>query len=173
VALGEDGHVATDAFENTSMEGVYALGDVNGKRALTPVAVAAGRALAERLFGGQADSHLDYENIPSVVFSHPPVASVGLSETQARAQYGEAVHVHMASFVPMLHMLAGRGRRTLMKMVTIGDEERVAGLHGIGPSMDEMLQGFAVALRMGATRSDFLRTVAIHPTAAEEFVLMP
>lgn len=173
VALGEDGHVATDAFENTSMEGVYALGDVNGKRALTPVAVAAGRALAERLFGGQADSHLDYENIPSVVFSHPPVASVGLSETQARAQYGEAVHVHMASFVPMLHMLAGRGRRTLMKMVTIGDEERVAGLHGIGPSMDEVLQGFAVALRMGATRSDFLRTVAIHPTAAEEFVLMP
>ncbi|HEX6612626.1 MAG TPA: glutathione-disulfide reductase [Rhodanobacteraceae bacterium] len=173
IALGEDGHIATDAFENTSVEGVYALGDINGKRALTPVAIAAGRALAERLFGGQPESRLDYENIPSVVFSHPPVASVGLSEAQARARYGEAVHVHMASFVPMLHMLAGRERRTLMKMVTTGDEERVVGLHGIGLAMDEMLQGFAVALRTGATRTDFLRTVAIHPTSAEEFVLMP
>jgi len=173
IALGEGDHVKTDAFENTSVEGVYAFGDVSGKRALTPVAVAAGRALAERLFGGQPDSHLDYENIPSVVFSHPPVASVGLSETQARAQYGAAVHVHMASFVPMLYMLAGRERGTLMKMVTVGDDERIVGLHGIGPGMDEMLQGFAVALRMGATRTDFLRTVAIHPTSAEEFVLMP
>jgi glutathione reductase (NADPH) len=174
IALGDDGHIATDRFENTSVEGVYALGDINGKRALTPVAVAAGRALAERLFGGQAGSHLDYENIPSVVFSHPPVASVGLSETHARLRHGDAVHVHMASFVPMLHMLAGRDRqRTLMKMVTVGDDERIVGLHGIGPGMDEMLQGFAVALRMGATRTDFLRTVAIHPTSAEEFVLMP
>ena len=173
VAVGKDGHVVTDAFERTNVEGVYALGDVSGKRALTPVAVAAGRALAERLFGGQPDSHLDYENIPSVVFSHPPVAGVGLSETEAHAQYGEAVHMHMASFVPMLYMLAGRERRTLMKMVTVGDEERIVGLHGIGSGMDEMLQGFAVALRMGATRTDFLRTVAIHPTSAEEFVLMP
>lgn len=173
VAVGAAGHVETDQFENSNVAGVYALGDVNGKRALTPVAVAAGRALAERLFGGRGDSHLDYENIPSVVFSHPPVGSVGLSETQARARHGEAVHVHMASFVPMLHMLAGHERRTLMKMVTVGEEERVVGLHGIGPGMDEMLQGFAVALRMGATRTDFLRTVAIHPTSAEEFVLMP
>ena len=173
IRLDPAGNVIADAFENTSTEGIYALGDVNGKRALTPVAIAAGRALAERLFGGQADSHLDYQNIPSVVFSHPPVASVGLSEAQARAQYGDAVHVHMASFVPMLYMLAGHERRTLMKMVTVGDEERVVGLHGIGPAMDEMLQGFAVALRMGATRTDFLRTVAIHPTSAEEFVLLP
>ena len=173
IALDRDGEIRTDAFENTSVAGVYALGDVNGKRALTPVAIAAGRALAERLFGGDPESHLDYENIPSVVFSHPPVASVGMSEVQARAQFGEAVHVHMASFVPMLYMLAGRERRTLMKMVTAGDEERVVGLHGIGAGMDEMLQGFAVALRMGATRTDFLRTVAIHPTSAEEFVLLP
>ena len=173
VALGDDGHVATDAGENTSVTGVYALGDINGKRALTPVAVAAGRALAERLFGGDADSHLDYENIPSVVFSHPPVASVGISEARARDEYGDAVRVHMASFVPMLHMLAGRERRTLMKMVTVGEAERIVGLHGIGPGMDEMLQGFAVALRMGATRTDFIKTVAIHPTSAEEFVLMP
>lgn len=173
VALGEDGHIATDAFENTNVDGVYAFGDINGKRALTPVAIAAGRALAERLFGGRSDSRLDYEYIPSVVFSHPPAASVGFSEAQARARFGEAVRVHMASFVPMLYMLAGRERRTLMKMVTVGSEERIVGLHGIGPGMDEMLQGFAVALRMGATRMDFLRTVAIHPTSAEEFVLMP
>ena len=173
IRLDPAGNVIADAFENTSTEGIYALGDVNGKRALTPVAIAAGRALAERLFGGQADSHLDYQNIPSVVFSHPPVASVGLSERQARAQHGDAVHVHMAAFVPMLHMLADDQRRTLMKMVTIGDDERIVGLHGIGTGMDEMLQGFAVALRMGATRTDFIKTVAIHPTAAEEFVLMP
>jgi glutathione reductase (NADPH) len=173
VQLDAAGHVATDKYENTSARGVYALGDVNGKRALTPVAIAAGRALAERLFGGDEDAHLDYGNIPSVVFSHPPVGSVGLSEAHARARHGDAVSVHMASFVPMLEMLAGHERRTRLKMVTIGTEERIVGLHGIGPGLDEMLQGFAVAVRMGATRKDFLRTVAIHPTSAEEFVLMP
>ena len=173
VRLDAEGHVATDPYENTSVPGVYALGDVNGKRALTPVAVAAGRALAERLFGGDEHSHLDYANIPSVVFSHPPVGSVGLSETHARARHGDAVRVHMASFVPMLERLADREHATRMKMVTLGDDERIVGLHGIGPGMDEMLQGFAVAVRMGATRTDFMRTVAIHPTSAEEFVLMP
>ncbi|MGH8211681.1 MAG: glutathione-disulfide reductase, partial [Rhodanobacteraceae bacterium] len=116
---------------------------------------------------------LDYANIPSVVFSHPPVGSVGLSEAQARAQYGDAVGLHMATFVPMLERLADREQPTRMKLVTVGDDERVVGLHGIGAGMDEMLQGFAVAVRMGATRADFLRTVAIHPTSAEEFVLMP
>jgi glutathione reductase (NADPH) len=173
VRLGNDGHIATDQYENTSVPGVYAFGDVNGKRALTPVAIAAGRALAERLFGGDADAHLDYANIPSVVFSHPPVGSVGLSEAQARAQHGDRVKLHMATFVPMLERLADHEQPTRMKIVTIGDEERIVGLHGIGPGMDEMLQGFAVAVRVGATRTDFLRTVAIHPTSAEEFVLMP
>ena len=172
VAVGKDGHVVTDAFEKTNVEGVYALGDVSGKRALTPVAVAAGRALAERLFGGQPDSHLDYENIPSVVFSHPPVGSVGLSEAAARKQYGEAVTVHRARFTPMLWSLAGRDGKYLMKLVCVGADERVVGLHGIGPGMDEMLQGFAVAVKLGATYADFLKTVAIHPTAAEEFVTM-
>ena len=169
---GEE-NVVTDKYENTNVAGIYALGDVNGKRALTPVAIAAGRALAERLFGGDEEAHLDYANIPSVVFSHPPVGSVGLSERQARAQHGDAVRVHMATFVPMLERLAGHEQPTRMKMVTLGNEERVVGLHGIGSGMDEMLQGFAVAVRMGATRGDFLRTVAIHPTSAEEFVLMP
>jgi len=173
IRLGNDGHIATDQYENTSVSGVYAFGDVNGKRALTPVAIAAGRALAERLFGGDADAHLDYANIPSVVFSHPPVGSVGLSEAQARAQHGDQVRLHMATFVPMLERLADHEQPTRMKMVTVGDEERIVGLHGIGFGMDEMLQGFAVAMRMGATRTDFLRTVAIHPTSAEEFVLMP
>ncbi len=173
VRLDSDGHIATDAYENTSAPGVYALGDVNGKRALTPVAVAAGRALAERLFGDDSDAHLDYSNIPSVVFSHPPVGSVGVSEAQARAQYGEAVRVHRATFMPMLERLADHEQPTRMKMVTLGEDERIVGLHGIGSGMDEMLQGFAVAVRMGATRGDLLRTVAIHPTSAEEFVLMP
>ena len=173
VRLDGEGNIAADAYENTNVAGVYAFGDVNGKRALTPVAIAAGRALAERLFGGDADAHLDYANIPSVVFSHPPVGSVGLSEAQARAQYGDAVGLHMATFVPMLERLADHEQPTRMKMVTVGDDERIVGLHGIGHGMDEMLQGFAVAVRMGATRGDFLRTVAIHPTSAEEFVLMP
>lgn len=174
VALDDVGYIATDAFENTSAAGIHAIGDINGKRALTPVAIAAGRALADRLFGGKPDAHLDYENIPSVVFSHPPVGSVGLSEAQARQRHGDAaVCTHSAIFLPMLHALAGGGSRTLMKMVCVGDDERVVGLHGIGIGMDEMLQGFAVALRMGARREDFLRTVAIHPTSSEEFVLLP
>jgi glutathione reductase (NADPH) len=173
VATNAADEIVTDAFENSSVEGVYALGDVNGKRQLTPVAIAAGRRLADRLFGGKPDAHLDYECIPSVVFSHPPVGSVGLSEIEARRRFGdEHVHVRRARFAPMLWSLAGREGRTLMKLVCAGDDERVVGLHGVGPGMDEMLQGFAVALRMGATYADFLKTVAIHPTSAEEFVTM-
>ncbi len=172
VALNALGEIVTDAFENTSAEGVYALGDVNGKRQLTPVAIAAGRHLAERLFGGKPSAHLDYTCIPSVVFSHPPIGSVGLSETEARAEYGDAVQLRKARFAPMLWSLAGREGKMMMKLVCAGDEERIVGLHGIGPGMDEMLQGFAVAVRMGATYADFLKTVAIHPTSAEEFVTM-
>lgn len=173
VVLDGDNNINTDRCENTNVQGVYAIGDVNGKRALTPVAIAAGRALAQRLFGSDADAHLDYANIASVVFSHPPVGSVGMSENEARDQYGEAVRVHAASFRPMLMALAGHAQQTHMKMICVGDDERIVGLHGIGRGMDEMLQGFAVALRMGARKSDFDHTVAIHPTSAEEFVLMP
>jgi glutathione reductase (NADPH) len=172
VAVNKADEIVTDEFENTSVEGVYALGDVNGKRQLTPVAIAAGRQLAERLFNGRPDAHLDYACIPSVVFSHPPIGSVGLSEAEARRQYGDAVKVRKARFTPMLWSLAGREGKTMMKLVCAGDDERVVGLHGIGPGMDEMLQGFAVAVRMGATYADFLKTVAIHPTSAEEFVTM-
>jgi glutathione reductase (NADPH) len=172
VKLGDLNEVVTDEFENTSVQGVYALGDVNGKPALTPVAIAAGRQLADRLFGGKPDAHLDYANVPSVVFSHPPIGSVGLSEAEAREQYGDAVNVHKTQFTPMLWVLAAREGKTMMKLVCAGDDERIVGLHGIGPGMDEMLQGFAVAVRMGATYGDFLKTVAIHPTSAEEFVTM-
>lgn len=173
VARGDGGHVVTDEYENASVPGVYALGDVNGKKALTPVAVAAGRALARRLFGDEPDAHLDYANAASVVFSHPPVGSVGLSEERARAQYGDTVRVHSTAFTPMLMSLAGRETRTLMKLICVGDDERIVGIHGIGLGLDEMMQGFAVALRMGARKTDFDCTVAIHPTSSEEFVLMP
>ena len=172
VKLGKINEVVTDDFESSSVEGVYAIGDVNGKPALTPVAIAAGRQLAERLFGGRPDARLDYGCIPSVVFSHPPIGSVGLSEADARERFGDAVKIHRAEFTPMLWSLAGRDGKTRMKLVCAGDEERVVGLHGIGPGMDEILQGFAVAVRMGATYADLLATVAIHPTAAEEFVTM-
>jgi glutathione reductase (NADPH) len=172
VELGKINEIVTDVFENTSVDGVYALGDVNGKPALTPVAIAAGRQLADRLFGGKPDARLDYSCIPSVVFSHPPVGTVGLSEAEAREQYGDAVTVRRARFTPMLWSLAGREGQTTMKLVCVGGDERVVGLHGVGPGMDEMLQGFAVAVRMGARYADFLKTVAIHPTSAEEFVTM-
>lgn len=172
VALDREGAIATDKYENTNVPGIHAFGDVNGKKALTPVAIAAGRALAERLFGGRTDAHLDYHNVPSVVFSHPPVASVGMSEDAARQRHGDAVRVHTAAFTPMLMALAEHKQCTRIKMVCVGGDERIVGLHGIGHGMDEMLQGFAVAVAMGACKRDFDRTLAIHPTSAEEFVLL-
>ena len=172
IEAGDKGIITTDAFENTSAAGVYAVGDVNGKPALTPVAIAAGRRLADRLFGGQPHSRLDYGCIPTVVFSHPPAGSVGMSESDARREFGNSVKVYTTRFTPMLWSLAGREGKMLMKLVCTGDDERIVGLHGIGPGMDEILQGFAVAVRMGARYEDFRSTVAIHPTAAEEFVTM-
>jgi glutathione reductase (NADPH) len=136
------------------------------------VAIAAGRRLADRLFGGQPERRLNYDLIPTVVFSHPPIGTIGLTEAQARAQYADSVKIYKASFVPMYHALTTRKVRTEMKLVCLGAEERIVGLHMIGPGADEMLQGFAVAVKMGATKRDFDETVAIHPTAAEEFVTM-
>jgi glutathione reductase (NADPH) len=149
------------------------VGDVTGRAQLTPVAIAAGRRLSDRLFGGQPDRYLDYDNIPTVVFGHPPIGTVGLTEEAARAQYGdEAVTVFRSGFVPMYHALTTRKPRTDMKLVTVGPDKRVVGVHVIGPGADEMIQGFAVAVRMGATKRDFDDTVAIHPTSAEELVTM-
>jgi glutathione reductase (NADPH) len=173
VALDVQGFIATDKYQQTRVPGIYAIGDVSGRAQLTPVAIAAGRRLADRLFGGQAGRHLDYENIPTVIFGRPPIGTVGLSEQAARAQFGTAnVKVYRSSFVPLYNALTTAKPRTEMKLVTAGAEERIVGLHVAGQGADEMLQGFAVAVRMGATKRDFDDTVAIHPTSAEEFVTM-
>ena len=173
LAAGPGGIIAVDAYENTAVKGIYAIGDVTGKTALTPVAIAAGRKLAARLFNGEADSRVDYNHIPSVVFSHPAVGTVGLSEAEARAHCGNrAVTVYESSFEPMRYALSEHGVTTAMKIVCVGDDERVVGLHLVGDNVDEMLQGFAVAVKMGATKADFDNTIAIHPTSAEELVTM-
>ena len=172
VACSESGHVRVDAYQNTNAPGVYAIGDVTGRVELTPVAIAAGRRLADRLFGGQPERRLDYENIPSVVFSHPPIGTVGLSEEEARERHGEAVKIYQASFTPMYHAPTRRKLKTAVKLVTVGAREKVVGAHVIGQGADEMLQGFAVAIRMGATKRDLDDTVAIHPTSAEELVTL-
>jgi len=173
VELDREGHVVTDVYQNTGAPGVYALGDVTGRYELTPVAIAAGRRLADRLFGRRAERHLEYANIPTVVFSHPPAGTVGLSEDDARARCGaESVKVYEARFTPMYHAFTRHKRPSLVKLVTAGPEERVVGCHVVGIGADEMLQGFAVAVRMGATKADFDDTVAIHPTNAEELVTL-
>jgi glutathione reductase (NADPH) len=172
VALDANGFVATDAFQNTNVEGVHAIGDVTGRPALTPVAIAAGRRLSDRLFGAKPDRRLDYQLIPSVVFTHPPIGTVGLSESEARASYGDAVKVYVADFTPMYHALTVRKTHTDMKLVCVGPDEKIVGCHIMGLGAEEMLQGFAVAIRMGARKCDFDDTVAIHPTSAEELVTM-
>ncbi len=172
VALDSHGYVVTDEFQTTNVASVHAIGDVTGRAALTPVAIAAGRRLADRLFGNQPERRLDYELIPTVVFTHPPIGTVGMSESEARARYGDAVKVYVAGFVGMYYAVTERKPRTDMKLVCLGKEERVIGCHVIGDGADEMLQGFAVAMRMGATKRDFDDTVAIHPTSAEELVTM-
>jgi len=172
VALDDSSFIITDDFQNTNVPGIYAIGDVAGRAALTPVAIAAGRRLSYRLFGGKADSRLEYSMIPTVVFTHPPIGTVGASEAEARAQYGDAVKVYVADFTPMYHAMTTRKSHTDMKLVCVGPEQRIVGCHIIGAGADEMLQGFAVAIRMGATKKDFDDTVAIHPTSAEELVTM-
>jgi glutathione reductase (NADPH) len=167
-----NGIVSVDDFQNTNVAGIYAIGDITGKMALTPVAIAAGRKLAERLFAGKQNSRVDYDNIPSVVFSHPPIATVGHTEAKARELYADAVTIYQSDFTPMRHALSNHGATTAMKMVCAGSDEKVVGIHIIGDSSDEMLQGFAVAVKMGATKADFDSTMAIHPTSAEELVTM-
>ena len=170
--VDELGFVPTDEFQNTNVPGIYAIGDVTGRVALTPVAIAAGRRLADRLFGGQDEAKLRYECIPTVIFSHPPIGTVGMSEMEAHALHGDRVRVYESRFVPLYNAVTEHKPRSAMKLVTLAPEERILGAHVIGPGADEMLQGFAVAIRMGATKADFDDTVAIHPTSAEEFVTM-
>jgi glutathione reductase (NADPH) len=172
IEVTDTGHISTDAYQNTNLEGVLAVGDVTGRAELTPVAIAAGRRLGDRLYGGKSDRKLDYENVPTVVFSHPPIGTVGLTEEQAREQHGGAVKIYQSRFTSMYHKLTERKIQTSMKLVTVGARQKVVGCHIIGPGADEMLQGFAVAVRMGATKQDLDDTVAIHPTSAEELVTM-
>jgi len=172
VRLDDADFIVTDEFQNTSVPGLYAIGDVTGRAALTPVAIAAGRRLSDRLFGGRPDRRLDYSLIPTVVFTHPPIGTVGMSESEARALHGDAVKVYVSDFTPMYHAMTTRKSRTDMKLVCLGPLEKIIGCHVIGAGADEMLQGFAVAIRMGATKRDFDDTVAIHPTSSEELVTM-
>ena len=167
----QNGIVPADEYQNTNVPAIYAVGDITGRTPLTPVAVAAGRRLADRLFGGRPESRVDYDNIPSVVFAHPPVATVGLSEPEARHRH-ERVTVYQTRFTPMRHALASNPQQTAMKLVCAGEQEKVVGIHLVGDNVDEMLQGFAVAVKMGATKADFDSTIAIHPVSAEELVTL-
>jgi len=172
IEVNEDGFIETDEFQNTAVAGIYAVGDITGRAALTPVAIAAGRRLADRLFNNQPQAKLDYQNIPSVVFSHPPIGTVGLTEDAARERYGDQVKVYQSRFTNMLHAMSEHKPKSVMKLITAGAKEKVVGVHAIGDGADEIIQGFAVALNMGAHKADLDNTVAIHPTAAEELVLL-
>lgn len=172
----EQGFIIVDEYERTNVPNVHALGDVtNTANELAPVAVAAGRRLSDRLFGGEPRARLEYDTIPTIVFSHPPIGTVGLTEPDALAKYGEAnVKVYKSTFKPMAYAMCEPELKVPMgmKLICAGPEEKVVGLHVIGTGADEMLQGFAVAVKMGATKTDFDHCVALHPTAAEELVTM-
>jgi glutathione reductase (NADPH) len=174
VELDERGFIRTDKYQNTNVTGIYAVGDNTGRAQLTPVAVAAGRRLCERLFNNKPDEHLDYSGIATVVFSHPVIGTVGLTEKEAVEQYGEDnITVYNSQFTALYQAITEEYRDpTRMKLICAGKDEKVIGLHSIGFGSDELLQGFAVAMKMGATKRDFDNTIAIHPTSAEEFVTM-
>lgn len=174
--LNDKKHIKVDDYQNTNVDGVYALGDVCDKGfELTPVAIAAGRKLSDRLFGGKHDAHLDYSNIPSVVFAHPEVGTIGLTEPEAREKYGDKdIKVYSTNFTAMFYAMMEQEEKgpTSYKLVCQGPNEKVVGLHILGVGSSEMLQGFGVAIKMGATKADFDRCVAIHPTSAEELVTL-
>lgn len=173
VELDSDGFINVDKFQNTNVQGIYAVGDNTGAAALTPVAIKAGRLLAERLFNNMPNAHMDFENIPTVVFSHPTIGTVGLSEEDAKLKFGEEnITVYKSSFAAMYNAVTPHRALSYFKLICHGKEEKVVGIHGIGEGMDEILQGFAVALKMGATKADLDSTVALHPTSAEEFVTL-
>ena len=173
VTLNERGFIQVDEYQNTVVDGIYALGDVTGEKELTPVAIKAGRTLSERLFNGKTSAKMDYTTIPTVVFSHPAIGTVGLTEDQAIKEYGQDnIKVYKSSFASMYSAVTSHRQESRFKLITAGTDEKVVGLHGLGYGVDEMIQGFAVAIKMGATKADFDATVAIHPTASEEFVTM-
>ena len=169
VATGPGGAVVVDAHLRTSQPNIYAIGDVTDRLNLTPVATAEGHALADSLFGKRQRS-ISLQNVPTAVFSTPPVATVGLTEEQAAAH--GPVDVYVSKFTPMRHTLSGRARKSVMKLVVDQATQKVLGAHMLGEDAPEIMQGLAIALVMGATKADFDRTIGIHPTAAEEFVTM-
>ena len=170
VELGEKGEVKVDRFSKTSADHIYAVGDCTDRVQLTPVAIREGQAFADTIFGGKPSS-VDHGCIPSAVFSHPPMAGVGLTEAEARSRLG-GIKVYQADFRPMKNVVAGRNERGLYKMICEGDNERIVGIHMIGPEAPEIMQAAAVAVKAGLSKADFDATVAIHPTMAEELVLM-
>lgn len=173
VKLDSKGHIIVDAYQNTDAKNIYALGDVCGRALLTPVAIAAGRRLAHRLFNNEHDLKLDYNNIATVVFSHPPTGTIGLTEEEARTKYGDdKIKIYSSTFTPMYYSVTSEKHKCSMKLICLLPEEKVIGLHMVGQGVDEMLQGFAVAIKMGATKKQFDDTVAIHPTSSEELVTM-
>lgn len=178
VNVNEKGAISVDEFQNTSAEGIYALGDVCGRVELTPMAIAAGRRLADRLFGGQPHAKADYTNVPTVVFSHPTIGTVGLTEDEAVKKFGkENIKIYNSTFVNLYYGIwkiqPDDKPKTYMKLIVTLPEEKVMGIHILGLASDEMLQGFGVAIKMGATKADLDSCVAIHPTAAEELVTLP
>ena len=173
--LNHRGHIVVDEYQNTSIPNVHAIGDVCDRGfELTPVAIAAGRRLSDRLFGGKEGAKLEYSNIPSVVFAHPEIGSIGLTEPQAREKYGDKVKVYKAEFTGMYYAMMDPSEKgpTAYKIICEGVNEKVVGLHILGQSSAEILQGFGVAIKMGATKKDFDNCVAIHPVSAEELVTM-
>ncbi|MDV7104101.1 glutathione-disulfide reductase [Vibrio sp. TH_r3] len=174
VATNDRGYIKVNEYQETNVDGIYCVGDImEGGVELTPVAVKAGRQLSERLFNNKPTAKMDYELIPTVVFSHPPIGTIGVTEAEAIEQYGaDNVKVYQSGFTAMYTAVTKHRQPCKMKLVCAGDDEKVVGLHGIGFTVDEMIQGFAVAMKMGATKADFDSVVAIHPTGSEEFVTM-
>ncbi|MGB1177183.1 MAG: FAD-dependent oxidoreductase, partial [Candidatus Puniceispirillaceae bacterium] len=170
ITLGPKGEIPVDANSRSEVDSIFAVGDVTDRVALTPVAIAEGHAFADSVFGGRP-RQVTHANIPSAVFTQPPIASVGLTEDGARSQYGE-VAVFISRFNAMKNTISGRSEKTLMKLIVDTASDRVVGAHMLGPDAGEIMQGIGVAIIAGATKADFDATIGIHPTAAEEFVTM-
>lgn len=185
VKLGPKGHIVVDEYQNTNVEGIHAIGDVTGQMELTPVAIAAGRALGNRLFGVHhakggphfATAKIDYNYIPTVVFAHPEVGSIGMTEPQAEKEFGkENLKIYHTAFKAMFYQFHPPEEKKLnpteYKLICQGPEERIVGMHILGLGSSEMMQGFGVAVKMGAKKRDFDACIAIHPTSAEELVTL-
>ncbi|WMY97183.1 MAG: glutathione-disulfide reductase [Arsenophonus sp.] len=171
ILLDSSGYIKVDKFQNTNINRIYAVGDNTNRIHLTPVAIAAGRRLSERLFNNKSNEYLDYNNVPTVIFTHPPIGSVGLTEKEAIEKFGnDNIKIYQSSFISMYTAVTNHNQSCYIKLICFGKKEKIIGIHGFGFGMEEILQGFAIALKMGATKKDFENTVAIHPTVAEEFV---